>query len=436
MKVAIATLGCKVNQYDSGAIETSLRGAGCEVVPFAPGADAYVINTCTVTDRADAESRQVARRARRFGPWARVVMTGCFAQANPREAAIPEVDVVVGLNRPADLLAAIRGELDGAAGRVRVGDLRRAAAIATLGAATFGGQTRAFLKVQEGCDLFCTYCIVPLARGRSRSVAPGAVLDELWRLAGLGYREVVLTGVHLGGYGADLSPRLDLVDLLEKIAETAPLPRVRLSSIDPPEISPRLVRLVGQSGVICPHFHVPVQSGDDGVLGRMRRRYSAELAREVIAGIHETIPLAGIGTDVIAGFPGEREEEFERTAAFLRALPFTYLHAFPYSRRARTTAAKLPDALPKAIVARRARVLREIDAAKRSAFAARMLGQRVSVLLERDGADMRGGAVGYARNYARVYVAGAGGQSNREVEARVVATARGRLEAQVIAAHD
>ena len=434
MKVAIATLGCKVNQYDSGTVESHLRSRGCEIVAFEPGADAYVINTCSVTDRADAESRRVARRARRFGPSSRVVMTGCFAQSNPGAAAIPEVDFVIGVNRLDDLLAAIHGALDGE-DTIRIDDVRKATTITTMGADTFGGQTRAFLKIQEGCDLFCSFCIVPLARGRSRSIPPRSVLEEMHRLAGRGYREVVLTGVHLGGYGEDLTPRIGLADLVEMIAEVSPVPRVRLSSIDPPEITPRLLRLVSQSGVICPHFHVPIQSGHDRTLKRMRRRYSADLAREVIHGIREELPLAGIGTDVIAGFPGETEEEFAATEALLEGGPFTYLHVFPYSPRARTTAAKLSDPLPAQTIAARARRLREIDGAKRTRFASMMLGQQADVLLEEGPTAGAGGRSGYTRNYVRVEITGAPAAANVEVRARIISATEWRLRGEVTAVH-
>lgn len=227
MRVAVTTLGCKVNQYDTATIESRLRHEGCEIVAFAPGADVYIVNSCTVTDRADAESRQLARRARRFNSAARVIMTGCFAQVSPQRAAIAEVDHVVGLNRLADLIRAVRGELV-AAERVLVDDLRAARSVRTLGAETFTGQTRAFLKVQEGCDLFCTFCVVPMARGRSRSVPPREVRAQLEMLAQRGFQEVVLTGVHLGGYGHDLEPVIDLCDLLEMLVEQSPVPRRRI----------------------------------------------------------------------------------------------------------------------------------------------------------------------------------------------------------------
>src|SRR5262249_38666141 len=301
LRVAFATLGCKVNQYDTATMETALR-AQCAIVPFSAAADVYVVNSCSVTDRADAESRQLARRARRLNPQARVILTGCFAQTNPRRAALPEVDYGVGVGRLPDILRAVHDQIPADEGRILVRDLRKAEQVTTLGAEVFGEQTRAFLKVQEGCDLFCTFCIVPFARGRSRSVAPRRVLAELERLAACGFREVVLTGIHLGGYGKDLTPALTFADLVEMIAEVAPLPRIRLSSIDPPEVTPRLLELLARSDVLCPHVHMPVQSGADGVLRRMRRLYDSALVRDVAAEIARVVPQAGLGTDVIAGF--------------------------------------------------------------------------------------------------------------------------------------
>jgi threonylcarbamoyladenosine tRNA methylthiotransferase MtaB len=239
MRVAVATLGCKVNQYDTAVMQRLFDDKGWTRVDFAAEADAYVVNTCTVTDRADAEARRLARRARRANPAARVILTGCYAQTSPQEIARNDaVDYVIGLGRLPDLLRAVAGELDE---RVVVSDLRKATRVETLGIETFPGRTRAFVKVQEGCNLFCTFCIVPVARGRSRSVPPRTVVDEILRLEARGYREAVLTGVHLGGYGDDLDPPCDLAFLLETIAERRPGLRVRISSIDPPEITPRLL---------------------------------------------------------------------------------------------------------------------------------------------------------------------------------------------------
>jgi threonylcarbamoyladenosine tRNA methylthiotransferase MtaB len=426
MRVALATLGCKVNQYDTATIETRLRHEGCTIVPFERGADVYIVNTCTVTDRADAESRQLARRARRFNPDARVIMTGCFAQVNPPGAAIPEVDHVVGLNRLPDLVRAVRSAA-GAAERILVDDLRMARKVKTLGAESFTGQTRAFLKIQEGCDLFCTFCIVPFSRGRSRSVPPRQVLDQLQKLAARGFQEVVLTGVHLGGYGADLEQQIDLCDLLEMIAERPPVPRIRLSSIDPPEVTPRLLDLMAKSAALCPHLHVPVQAGADELLQRMRRKYDSQFLRDLAVEIRMKLPEAAIGTDVIAGFPGETDTQFDETLALLDELPLTYFHVFPYSRRSGTTAAKMPGHVPAASITRRAQRLRTLGEHKRAAFAAKFVGRRLPVLIEEAPARASGCLTGYTRNYQRVDVPGLQQLANREMEVQIVAAHGARL---------
>jgi threonylcarbamoyladenosine tRNA methylthiotransferase MtaB len=434
MRVAVTTLGCKVNQYDAASIETRLRDEGCTIVPFEPGADVYIVNTCTVTDRADAESRQLARRARRFNAGARVIMTGCFAQIDPHGAAIPGVDHVVGLNRLPDVVRAVRGELASEAQRILVDDLRSVRSVRTLGAQTFTGQTRAFLKIQEGCDLFCTFCIVPFARGRSRSVPPRQVIDQLRMLAARGFQEVVLTGVHLGGYGEDLDPKLELSDLLEMMVEQVPVRRIRLSSIDPPEVTPRLLNLVARCEMVCPHLHIPVQAGQDEILRRMRRTYASGFVRELCAAIRARLPDAAIGTDVIAGFPGETEAQFEETLRLLEALPFTYFHVFPYSRRGGTTAAKLDGHLPPAVIKRRAQALRQLGQRKRAEFARGFIGREAQVLVEENPAAAGGYVTGYSRNYQRVEFAGDAEMVNREVEVRIVGWRRDKLVGQMLGA--
>lgn len=429
LRVAISTLGCKVNQYDSAAIETVLRREGCEIVDFGSVADVYIVNSCTVTDRADAESRQLARRARRWNPRANVVMTGCFAQISPARAAIPEVDHVVGLNRLPDVLRAVRGELDQG---IYVDDLRAARRVRTIGAESFSGLTRAFLKVQEGCDLFCSFCIVPFARGAGRSLPPRQVLAQLELLIERGFQEVVLTGVHLGGYGADLTPRLELSDLVEMLVERGGIPRLRLSSIDPPELTPRLLRLLRQSPLLCPHVHIPIQSADDSVLAAMRRKYDSAFVADLVQRIREELPSAAIGTDLIAGFPGESESAFEGGMDLLARLPFTYFHVFPYSKRTGTTAAKRSDHLPQAVVRQRAARLRRLGESKRLHFAQRQVGEALAVLVEEQRAH-EGSCLGYSRNYQRVQFGGDQGWTNREVQVRIEGVRDGRLFGKPIA---
>ena len=400
MRVAIATLGCKVNQYDSAVIDRMVAERGWRTVDFDHVADAYVVNTCTVTDRADGDARKLARKARRLNPGSRVIFTGCYAQTSPDEIArLGYVDYVIGLGRLPELLRAVEGELEE---RVAVSDLRTATEVETLGIESFPGRTRAFVKVQEGCNLFCTYCIIPVARGRSRSVPPRAVLSEVDRLQARGYREVVLTGVHLGAYGRDLDERFDLSFLLESLAEHAPRVRVRLSSIDPPEITPRLLDVVAGNPLFCRHFHVPLQAGDDGVLARMRRIYSAADAARAIAALRERIPDVCVGTDVITGFPGESEDEFARGLDYLAGAGLDYLHVFPYSQRRSTSAAKRWAPLPRAVVTTRAATLRTLDRRLRSAFRERFLGRTLHVLFEASRDRATGLLRGYSDNYVPV----------------------------------
>jgi threonylcarbamoyladenosine tRNA methylthiotransferase MtaB len=412
MRVAIATLGCKVNQYDSAAVAQRLAGQGATLAEFDQPADVYVINTCTVTDRADVESLKLARRARRLNPGARVVMTGCLAQANPaRLAAAREVDAVIGLGRPADLDRAI---LEGSGERVMVTNLRKVRAPIELSGVTPAGRSRAFLKLQEGCDQFCSFCIVPTARGMSRSVEPRRVLAAIDELAAQGFREVVLSGVHLGGYGRDLSPPISLLALLEMIAERAPIRRVRLSSLDPEELSDEIIELMARSDVFCPHLHLPLQAGDDATLARMRRRYDTAFFRERVERLKAAMPDAAVGTDLIVGFPGETADDFKRYFRFVESLPLAYFHVFPYSVRAGTTAAKLAGRVPAAEIRRRAAAMRELGARRRIDFARRFSATRMRVLLEARAEDGR--FTGLSRNYLRVVAAGTDELINHEVE--------------------
>jgi len=418
MRVAVATLGCKVNHYDTATIETRLRRVGVAIVPFAAGADVYVVNSCSVTDKADSESRQLARRARRLNPDARVIMTGCYAQTRPNESAIDEVDHVVGLNRIEDLLDVVVGP--GGGERILVHDLREARRVETIGAEVFTGQTRAFLKVQEGCDLFCSFCIVPFARGKSRSVPPRQVLEQIEQLAAGGFKEVVLTGVHLGGYGHDLDAGIDLLGLLRMIAAHRPVARLRLSSIDPPEVTRELIEFVREEEIVCEHLHIPVQSGSDSVLLRMRRKYDSTALRALAEQLAKALPDATIGTDVIAGFPGETDAEFEATLQLLDGMPISSFHVFPYSPRSGTSAAKRTDHLPEAVIRERAQRLRELGSTKRQAFANRFIGRRLSVLIERNGARRPGWLAGYSRNYLRVEAQVGADAISREIDLRIV----------------
>ncbi len=427
VKIAITTLGCKINQYDSAVIQSRLEEGHC-FVPFDEPADCYIINSCTVTDRADWEARQLVRRAKRLSPSAKVLVTGCYAQVNAEEvASVPGVDYVVGLNRLDDLLRFVNApDLNGRE-RIAVSDVQRERGVPVLGTRALPGHTRAFLKIQEGCNYSCTYCIIPTARGLSRSVTPPEVLDQVRRLADSGHLEIVLTGIHLGGYGQDLTPKMDLTSLVEKIAASGLVPRLRLSSLDPREVPDRLLDLIAGSDVICPHLHICAQAGDDGVLKQMRRNYDTNYYRELLVKARDRIPDAALGSDIIVGFPGESDAAFENSVEFFAPLPLTYFHVFPYSKRRGTIAVSLPDHVPGNVKKQRARRMRELGAGKKEAFCRSFLGKRLSVLVEGTTDRHSGGRRGFSKNYLPVAVSGADNRVNREITVRVESFTAGRL---------
>ena len=418
MKIAITTLGCKINQYDSAVIQNRLEQNHL-LVPFEEPADCYIINTCTVTDRADWEARQLVRRAKRLSPGAKILVTGCYAQVNPAEVAgVPGVDYVVGLNRLEDLLQFIDLPQDGDV-RIAVSDVKRERGVPVLGTSALPGHTRAFLKIQEGCNYSCTYCIIPTARGLSRSVTPREVLEQVRMLADAGYREIVLTGIHLGGYGQDLKPKVDLTALLEMIAQSRLIPRLRLSSLDPREVPDRLLDLMARSDVLCPHLHICAQAGDDEILKSMRRNYDGTYYRELLMKVRERLPDAALGSDLIVGFPGETDEAFERSLEFFAALPLTYFHVFPYSIRRGTAAASLPDHVSGEVKKTRARRMRELGAMKKRDFCLSFRGRRALVLIEEKIDRATGLRRGFSRNYLPVVVSGYGNLVNNEIEVEV-----------------
>ena len=432
MRVAIKTLGCKINQYDSAVIQERLAAESCSFVPFEDPADVYVINTCTVTDRADWEARQLVRKARRRNPAARVAVTGCYAQVSPEElSGLPGVDFVVGLNRMDELVRYVTDGGSEAGPAVSVGNPRDERGVGVLGTRSFLGRTRAFLKVQEGCNFACSYCIIPTARGRSRSVPPEGVLEQVRGLAEAGFTEIVLTGIHLGGYGHDLAPRVSLSELVRRIAGSGLIRRLRLSSLDPREVTDELLAVMADSDVICPHLHVCVQAGEDGILKKMRRNYDTAYFGGLMARAREKMPRAALGTDVIVGFPGETEAAFTGSLDFLAGLPLTYFHVFPYSIRRGTPAADMPDQVSPAEKKERSRRARDLGTRKKHEFYRSQVGRRVSVLVEEAVAGEPGGVKGYSRNYLPVLVAGGPDLIHREVRVRLQQWSGGRLRGEV-----
>ena len=413
-KVAITTLGCKTNQFESAAMIEQLENAGYRVVPFSEPSDIYIINSCTVTARTDAETRRLIRRARRMNPQARVVATGCYAQVAPGDLEkMPELDSVLGNREKQDIVALLESVPH------RVSDMATVQENGTLKLTSFAEHTRAFLQAQNGCNSFCAYCIVPYARGRSRSVKADEVLEGVRELAKNGYQEVVLTGIHLGAYGLDLTPSTSLSGLVRQIDELQIVPRLRIGSVEPNEVSEELLELMAQSDIICRHLHLPLQSGSDSVLERMGRHYSAGFFRELVAKITTVLPDAFIGADVIAGFPGESEAEFNDTVNLLEDLPFSDLHVFPYSSRPGTKAAGMPDQIHPTIIKERAARLRGIAERKKAEFLERFTGHEVEVLVQGYNNNTMQ-CKGLSRNYIEVFFPGSKDMVNREQKIRIV----------------
>lgn len=400
--MAIATLGCKVNQYDSSALAGMFSRRGYRIVGFDEPADVYVINTCTVTHTGDRKSRQLIRRAARKNPGAFVVVTGCYAQVSPDEvAAIPGVDLVVGTQEKERIVDLVEESL----GRKSPRGLCEGAGEAESGvlpALAEGGRVRAFLKIQEGCGNFCTYCIVPYARGPVKSRRPEEILAEAKELLARGYKEIVVTGTHAGAYGRDLAEDTGLAGLLEALVELPGLVRLRVSSVEPQDVSPRLVALVAGCEKICRHLHIPLQSGDDAVLKKMNRRYTSGFYRELAGFIRAAVPEIALTTDVMVGFPGETDEQFRRTYAFVREMAFSRLHVFKYSPRKMTPAAAMPGQVPAPVKEERSRLLIALGEELARSFAARCAGRVVEVLVEEPSGEFPGCFEGFTGNYLRV----------------------------------
>ncbi len=432
--VAFTTLGCRLNQVDTQQLQGLLEARGFETIDARQRADVVVVNTCTVTARAVLSDRQAIRRAMRASPGARVVVTGCWAQTDPGlAAAIPGVDLVVGNADKSRLPELVERLLDGGgAPRVAVGDIASVRAIDAAAPARARGRSRAFLKIQDGCQHRCAFCIVPFARGGSRSLDAKLVADRVRLLVEAGHPEVVLTGVDLGHYGADLVPRTTLAALLGDLVEIDGLRWLRLSSMLPAYFTDDVLEVVTGSAVIAPHFHVPLQSGSDRVLRLMRRPYTAAMYRRLVERLATAIPGAGLGADVIAGFPGESDEDFAATLALVRDLPLSYLHVFPYSERRGTEAARLGGRVDRREAGRRSRALRESGAAKSLAFRRAMVGRRETVLVLETRDRASGGLVGLTGNYVEVVFEGEARLMRTMTRVRVTdadaAVTRGRRE--------
>jgi len=399
-RVALHTLGCKLNFAETSTLGRQFLQRGFELVETDKPADVYVLNTCSVTERADREARQWIRRFLRTSPSAFVIVTGCYAQLHPEEiASIDGVDVVLGSREKFHLFDLIENFSKSNFPRVFVSDIQTASSdFDPAFSADAGGRTRAFLKVQDGCDYTCAFCTIPLARGQSRSLPINHVVSQARLLAERGFKEIVLSGVNVGDYGR--KDGLSLLQLLRALKDVDGIERIRISSIEPNLLTPQLIEYILQTDRYCNHFHIPLQSGSDSVLKKMRRRYLAENYRAVVEYIKRLDDTAGIGADVIVGFPGETDQLFEESYRFLIDLPVSYLHVFTYSERPNTPAAAFAGRVEPRVRSERSAMLRNLSAKKRHAFYERFIGATLDVLCESKNDDGR--FSGFTTNYIRV----------------------------------
>ena len=421
-KAAVHNLGCKVNAYETEAMEQQLKEAGYTIVPFAPGADVYVINTCSVTNIADRKSRQMLHRARKMNPSAVVVAAGCYAQTAREKTGLPvEADIILGNNHKADLVSVLEQYERKMCGPVEeLTDLSHEQQYESLFITSTQEHTRAFIKVQDGCSQFCSYCIIPYARGRVRSRAKEDVIREVEALCASGIREFVLTGIHLSSYGKDLAEGEDLLSLIRAVSRIPEVKRIRLGSLEPGIVTEAFAD--GLAGVpqICPHFHLSLQSGCDSVLKRMNRRYdTAEFAMR--CGIlRERFGHPALTTDIIVGFPQESEEEFARTVDFLQKIRFYETHIFKYSRREGTRAAAMSGQVPEEIKTYRSSLLMELGAKNKDAYVRSWDGRRAEVLLEEEQMILGQRCfTGYTREYVKVYRKAGQDEANQIISCRL-----------------
>ena len=405
-KVALHNLGCKVNAYELEAMEQLLEKKGYEIVPFEPGADYYIINTCTVTNIADRKSRQMLHRARKMNPEAVVAAVGCYAQIRGEELEKdPMIDLVVGNSRKGELPQLLQSCRLEKKKQAALSDLGRERKYEPLSIEKTAEHTRAFIKVQDGCNQFCSYCIIPYARGRVRSRRPEDVLREVRNLAASGCREVVLSGIHLSSYGIDFEQQTDLLALIRLLHPVEGIDRIRLGSLEPGIITEGFAEELAALPKVCPHFHLSLQSGCDRTLRRMNRRYTSGEYLERCRILRKYFRDPALTTDIITGFPGETEEDFRESAEFVERVSFFETHVFPYSRREGTRAASMEGQLPEAVKKQRSHVLLELNKRKKAEYLEKALGKETEVLLEEETElDGRRAWAGYTREYRKVLV--------------------------------
>lgn len=399
-KVAFYTLGCKLNFSETSTIGKQFIEKGYEVVKFKERADVYLINTCTVTENADKECRQIVRRALRKNPNAFIAVTGCYAQLKPGEiSSIEGVDIVLGSNEKFKLFHYVEDFNKRDHSCIHVTPTEELDDFNSAFSTVADSRTRAFFKIQDGCDYKCTYCTIPLARGKSRSLEHDKVVNQFKDLVNQGYKEIILTGVNVGDY-SDEKNNKNFYDLLKSLIKVEGDFRIRISSIEPNLLTDEIIELTAESDKMCKHFHIPLQSGSEQILHDMKRRYKKNLFEKLIHKIHKRIPDIGIGIDVIVGFPGETKELFEETYNFLNSLPFTYLHVFTYSERPNTPAIDYDGEVDHVVRKERNNMLRILSEKKRNEFYHKMKDKELDILFEQSNND--GKIKGFSSNYVRV----------------------------------
>lgn len=399
MRIAFATLGCKINQFETDVLQQDLTSRGNTIVPFHDEADVYIINTCSVTAKSDYQCRQAIRSALRRNESAKIVVTGCYAETRPDEIRdIAGVALVVGNRDKASIADHIMAAKPAVPGQHKPGP-------GAQSLTSVRGRTRGFLKIQDGCNSRCSYCIVPLARGRSRSVPLPDVLHEFDHLVSSGYAEVVLTGIHIGTYGSDLGTGTTLTDMLGKLLPARGPARIRLSSIEPKEITEDIIGFLGNG--LCRHLHVPLQSGDDAILESMRRHYTSDFYARLLERISTHVPGIALGADIMVGFPGEGEQEFQNTLRLVERSPLTHIHVFSYSPRPGTPASDMKGQVPDKIKKERNEVLRNLGMKKNLLFRQQNIGKELLVVVEDKRDPSTGWYTGLTDNYIRVQVEGA-----------------------------
>lgn len=420
-KVALHNLGCKVNAYETEAMQELLEKEGYEIVPFKEGADIYIINTCTVTNMADRKSRQMLHRSKKMNPNAIVVAAGCYVQAKSESKETDEsIDIIIGNNKKQDLISILKEYQEKHDGiQKEIIDINHTKEYEELHLSKTAEHTRAYLKVQDGCNQFCTYCIIPYARGRVRSREKENVVAEVKQLVANGYQEVVLTGIHLSSYGVDLQGE-DLLSLILAVNEIEGLKRIRLGSLEPRIITEEFAKTISGLEKICPHFHLSLQSGCNGTLKRMNRRYTAEEYFEKCELLRKYFDNPALTTDVIVGFPGETEEEFEESRAFVEKVNFYETHIFKYSRREGTKAAVMENQVPEQIKTKRSNILLELDERKRKEYEEKFIGKTVEVLMEEE-VEKEGKCyqTGHTKEYIKVALKGDENMQNQLVKIKI-----------------